>query len=62
MLSIQYILQVALFTRAWIEMFIFIIMYAQTVVALFTRAWIEIIARYGQVVLDRRRPLHEGVD
>ena len=34
---------VALFTRAWIEIILYIIKYYVPYVALFTRAWIEII-------------------
>ena len=33
---------VALFTRAWIEIILYIIKYLKIIVALFTRAWIEI--------------------
>ena len=35
-------LAVALFTRAWIEMIMLVILGILIVVALFTRAWIEI--------------------
>ncbi len=34
---------VALFTRAWIEIFLLNFMLSQDKVALFTRAWIEIV-------------------
>ena len=33
---------VALFTRAWIEIYRFTVIYVLKLVALFTRAWIEI--------------------
>ena len=35
--------QVALFTRAWIEMMVICMLPLVLVVALFTRAWIEIL-------------------
>ena len=37
-----FVRKVALFTRAWIEMFNFALVLHNTSVALFTRAWIEI--------------------
>ena len=54
--------EVALFTRAWIEI---LLTYSTSVikaVALFTRAWIEIIINGGGLVPPPSRPLHEGVD
>ena len=55
-------MQVALFTRAWIEIDNCDIVTKDGAVALFTRAWIEItpetLARTDGVC----RPLHEGVD
>ena len=41
-------LQVALFTRAWIEINENIMTCDYRVVALFTRAWIEIVAKIGK--------------
>ena len=53
---------VALFTRAWIEIFPCFASIASASVALFTRAWIEIFdILYGIKDLDGR-PLYEGVD
>ena len=53
---------VALFTRAWIEMFNFALVLHNTSVALFTRAWIEILPVIWVKVAVFSRPLHEGVD
>ena len=53
---------VALFTRAWIEMFDILYGIKDLDVALFTRAWIEIVSALYFYRLLRRRPLHEGVD
>mgnify|MGYP000674076471 CR=1 FL=1 len=53
---------VALFTRAWIEMIEDTALYLLLNVALFTRAWIEM---YKVDTLRRKhicRPLYEGVD
>ena len=54
--------QVALFTRAWIEIDLLFVDRFGNPVALFTRAWIEIL----RVILYLRyyfsRPLYEGVD
>ena len=55
-------LLVALFTRAWIEIYSSVILNRMNDVALFTRAWIEIYLTYLSNVLTYRRPLHEGVD
>ena len=56
-------MSVALFTRAWIEIFNQILdsEYHQKV-ALFTRAWIEIYSLLYCHVFTACRPLHEGVD
>ena len=53
---------VALFTRAWIEIFHILAFKSYILVALFTRAWIEmqIVVIYDNSVIGR--PLHEGVD
>ena len=54
---------VALFTRAWIEIwFIFGYAVIYRKVALFTRAWIEIIVYPNVKTETFGRPLHEGVD
>ena len=53
---------VALFTRAWIEIFREVPTDRLSGVALFTRAWIEIVTLTGHVSIEARRPLHEGVD
>ena len=53
---------VALFTRAWIEIFGDIQKGINTIVALFTRAWIEIFIYCLTIPVDVSRPLHEGVD
>ena len=53
---------VALFTRAWIEITIACGSASTVMVALFTRAWIEI---EWENLIDEWvfcRPLHEGVD
>ena len=54
--------KVALFTRAWIEIHLSVILTQTLKVALFTRAWIEIVF----IAVDKEcascRPLHEGVD
>ena len=54
--------RVALFTRAWIEICSIGSNDIAYLVALFTRAWIEIRNRRSIHGVDRRRPLHEGVD
>ena len=53
---------VALFTRAWIEIPLQQLLHHRIVVALFTRAWIEINDQERQGSDFRCRPLHEGVD
>ena len=53
---------VALFTRAWIEILTSPTSRITAPVALFTRAWIEIDSVLCCHVLAERRPLHEGVD
>ena len=53
---------VALFTRAWIEIADIDSFDDIELVALFTRAWIEIYNATHQAELAKRRPLHEGVD
>ena len=53
---------VALFTRAWIEIFVHILRTYKHFVALFTRAWIEIRPYRAVYAYRWRRPLHEGVD
>ena len=53
---------VALFTRAWIEIILYNTKYLKHMVALFTRAWIEICQSTVCQVLSKSRPLHEGVD
>ena len=53
---------VALFTRAWIEIYMISDMGQWYDVALFTRAWIEIVAKIGKDFGTKRRPLYEGVD
>ena len=55
-------LLVALFTRAWIEIFNNIIVAEDGTVALFTRAWIEMAFQQLLPLFYPRRPLHEGVD
>ena len=54
--------EVALFTRAWIEIASGVLVSGKLTVALFTRAWIEIFK--AAIVFDNSmgRPLHEGVD
>ena len=54
--------QVALFTRAWIEIDEFEPVNPSISVALFTRAWIEIILKHTHFLSFAGRPLHEGVD
>ena len=53
---------VALFTRAWIEIFKSFVAFLRRYVALFTRAWIEIKNLYKLYKVCISRPLHEGVD
>ena len=53
---------VALFTRAWIEILKRTTTLLASIVALFTRAWIEISKKSLQPCLVQCRPLHEGVD
>ena len=53
---------VALFTRAWIEMYSVIGNLYCNIVALFTRAWIEIPQMRFAKRLHTGRPLYEGVD
>ena len=54
--------KVALFTRAWIEIFAKLQIINFCIVALFTRAWIEMGMITNSRVIFNRRPLHEGVD
>ena len=58
----QYEQLVALFTRAWIEIFFLLLSDQFQHVALFTRAWIEISFVKLRRLVDFRRPLYEGVD
>ena len=58
---IMYI-QVALFTRAWIEIDKRLVSQFNGRVALFTRAWIEIEQTINVGDKVGGRPLHEGVD
>ena len=53
---------VALFTRAWIEIFPFTLSNLLSLVALFTRAWIEILEKATDLTVTGGRPLYEGVD
>ena len=53
---------VALFTRAWIEIYAPTCTRYMVLVALFTRAWIEISLVFTITSSPQRRPLHEGVD
>ena len=53
---------VALFTRAWIEINRLLAGQMSRIVALFTRAWIEIILYNIKYFKYNGRPLHEGVD
>ena len=53
---------VALFTRAWIEIYGKMSPIIFKVVALFTRAWIEIDYKTRNPEYPTGRPLHEGVD
>ena len=52
---------VALFTRAWIEIFLILHDTTGKTVALFTRAWIEIFSVFFLLKFFCR-PLYEGVD
>ena len=54
--------EVALFTRAWIEIAGVLLLGTFALVALFTRAWIEIDYNAVNKKEFSRRPLHEGVD
>ena len=54
--------EVALFTRAWIEMYSIIGNLYCNIVALFTRAWIEINYKPSGKPENPGRPLYEGVD
>ena len=56
------LLQVALFTRAWIEIWWVHELVRSFDVALFTRAWIEIKRLRRHTRPKQSRPLHEGVD
>ncbi len=53
---------VALFTRAWIEILKKEKETRTRSVALFTRAWIEMLIQTNEIQALRGRPLHEGVD
>ena len=53
---------VALFTRAWIEIVSELFPSPAEWVALFTRAWIEIKIDSVESLIDKSRPLYEGVD
>ena len=53
---------VALFTRAWIEIYPQYSKIAGVNVALFARAWIEIVNQSIIPFSTISRPLHEGVD
>ena len=53
---------VALFTRAWIEIFALYYIHPAAFVALFTRAWIEISVITPPACRSPGRPLYEGVD
>ena len=55
-------IKVALFTRAWIEIAVGIILENVLGVALFTRAWIEIAFKKAFFHIVLGRPFHEGVD
>ena len=57
-----YVIVVALFTRAWIEILKRIITLLASTVALFTRAWIEIQTEMEALDAVPCRPLYEGVD
>ena len=61
-LSVAILSRVALFTRAWIEMYPDKIIIICFIVALFTRAWIEIKIFTNFCHRKRCRPLYEGVD
>ena len=54
--------EVALFTRAWIEISAKYPFFVKNSVALFTRAWIEIMWNIEIFIALESRPLHEGVD
>ena len=55
--------QVALFTRAWIEIAVNWAIWNVALVALFTRAWIEMFTlTISERTCGCSRPLHEGVD
>ena len=54
--------RVALFTRAWIEIYRRTDIITVTSVALFTRAWIEIKTEWELEANTVCRPLYEGVD
>ena len=62
MLGILFILAVALFARAWIEIAKFNAKRNVEVVALFARAWIEMLVENISDTIDDCRPLCEGVD
>ena len=53
---------VALFTRAWIEIRNLVKSTKVILVALFTRAWIEISTNILSTPNSSSRPLYEGVD
>ena len=55
-------IQVALFMRAWIEIFTLPLDMTAKRVALFMRAWIEIEQTINVGDKVGGRPLHEGVD
>ena len=55
-------MEVALFTRAWIEIIRAKDGSQTTAVALFTRAWIEMAAISQIGTTKSSRTLHEGVD
>ena len=55
-------MDVALFTRAWIEIEKNRLDKTTYLVALFTRAWIEIKDEFISCDYKVSRPLHEGVD
>ena len=58
----MYRIWVALFARAWIEIFFQACMNIIPAVALFARAWIEMTALLYYLILATGRPLCEGVD
>ena len=55
-------MEVALFTRAWIEILHGFYEQEAASVALFTRAWIEMVCLLSLTVFPTCRPLYEGVD